>query len=340
MQNLRLASKLLLDWYAESRRDLPWRRTRDPWRILVSEVMLQQTRVAAVIPYYERFLQHYPEAKDLAAAPEQEFLALWAGLGYYARARNLQRAARVIAERGGFPQGFEEIRDLPGVGDYTAAAISSICFGLPHAVLDGNVLRVLARAGADKGDIGSSTVRVRLREQAQRLLDPRRPADFNQAIMELGATVCLPKNPQCLLCPWREQCTARALGIEHELPIKLRKRDPVKLAIELLVVEKDGRVLLRQRGPAESRLAGFWELPEARDMPSAQRGQSVGSFKHSITRHDYTIEVYPASATKAPKGFRWFLWEELEALPLSTMTRKAIELLPPRPPVPVLSKRP
>lgn len=340
MQNLRLASKLLLDWYASSRRDLPWRRTRDPWRILVSEVMLQQTRVAAVIPYYERFLQHYPEAKDLAAAPEQEFLALWAGLGYYARARNLQRAARAIAERGGFPQDFEEIRDLPGVGDYTAAAISSICFGLPHAVLDGNVLRVLARAGAERGDIGSSTVRVHLREQAQRLLDPRRPADFNQAIMELGATVCLPKNPQCLLCPWREHCAARAQGLEHELPIKLRKRDPVKLAIELLVVEKDGHLLLRQRGPAESRLAGFWELPEVRDLPTAQRGQCVGTFKHSITRHDYTIEVYPASTTKAPKGFHWFRWEELESLPLATMTRKAIELVPHPPPDPVLSKRP
>lgn len=340
MQNLRLASKLLLEWYASSRRDLPWRRTRDPWRILVSEVMLQQTRVAAVIPYYERFLGHYPEAKDLAAAPEQEFLALWAGLGYYARARNLQRAARVIAERGSFPQGFEEIRDLPGVGDYTAAAIASVCFGLPHAVLDGNVLRVLARAGAEKGDIASSTVRVRLREQAQRLLDPRRPADFNQAIMELGATVCLPKNPQCLLCPWREQCLARALGIEHELPVKLRKRDPIKLAIELLVVEKEGRVLLRQRGHAESRLAGFWELPEARDMPSAQRGQSVGAFKHSITRHDYTIEVYPASAAKAPKGFRWFLWSELESLPVATMSRKALDLLPVALRVAVSSSRP
>jgi A/G-specific adenine glycosylase len=340
MQNLRLASKLLLDWYAASRRDLPWRRTRDPWRILVSEVMLQQTRVAAVIPYYERFLRHYPEAKDLAAAPEQQFLALWAGLGYYARARNLRRAARVIAENGSFPRDFEGIRDLPGVGDYTAAAISSICFGLPHAVLDGNVLRVLARAGAEKGDIGSATVRARLREQAQRLLDPRRPADFNQAIMELGATVCLPRNPQCLLCPWREHCAARALGIEQELPVKLRKRDPVKLAIELLVVEKEGRLLLRQRGPAESRLAGFWELPEARDMPSAQRGQSSGSFQHSITRHDYTIEVYPASAVKAPKGFRWFTWPELASLPLSTMTRKALDLLPRAASDPVSSKRP
>lgn len=337
MQNLRLASKQLLDWYAATRRDLPWRRTRDPWRILVSEVMLQQTRVAAVIPYYERFLQRYPEARDLAAAPEQEFLALWAGLGYYARARNLQRAARVIAERGEFPVAFEEIRDLPGVGDYTAAAISSICFGLPHAVLDGNVLRVLARAGAEKGDIGSSTVRVRLREQAQRLLDPRRPADFNQAIMELGATVCLPRNPQCLLCPWREHCAAKALGLEHELPVKLSKREPVKLAIALVVVEKEGRVLLRQRGAAESRLAGFWELPEARDLPSAHRGPSVGSFKHSITRHDYTIEVYPAAAGKAPKGFRWFRWEELEALPLATMTRKALALLPTPPPIPVSS---
>lgn len=322
----RKASQLLLDWYTVAGRDLPWRRTRDPWKIMVSEIMLQQTRVAAVIPYYQRFLERYPTPKDLAQAPEQEFLAIWSGLGYYSRARNLQRAALQITANGGFPQTYEEIRTLPGVGDYTAAAIASICFSLPYAVLDGNVIRVLSRLTLEKGDAASSSVRVRLKEHAQRLLDPKRPADFNQAIMELGATVCLPRSPQCLLCPWRELCQARAAGIQNELPIKLKKRDPVKLAIELLIVEKQGCVLLRQRGSAESKLAGFWELPMAREMPSAHRGECVGSFKHSITHHDYTIEVYRASAVKAPKDFRWFQLDELEAIPLATMTRKALSL--------------
>jgi A/G-specific adenine glycosylase len=296
--------------------------------VLVSEVMLQQTRVSAVVPYYERFLERYPRAEDLAAAPEQEFLALWSGLGYYARARNLQRAARAIAEAGRFPETYEEIRALAGVGEYTAAAIASICFGQPHAVLDGNVVRVLARATAERGDVSASSVRVRLKEVAQRLLDPRRAGDFNQAMMELGATVCLPKGPQCLLCPWREQCQGRAEGIEAELPVKLSKREPVKLAVELCVMVKEGKLLLRQRGAGEPRLAGFWELPEMRDVPAAERGECVGSFKHSITRHDYSVEVWRAQPAKAPKGFRWMAWGELAELPLATMSRKALELIP------------
>ncbi len=326
MQNPRNAGRLLLDWYAASRRDLPWRRTKDPWRILVSEVMLQQTRVSVVIPYYERFLERYPAPAILAAAPETEFLALWSGLGYYARARNLQRASRAIAGLGEFPKTYDDIRKLPGVGDYTAAAIASICFAQPHAVLDGNVLRVLSRACADRGDIASSATRVRLKEQAQRMLDPRRPGDFNQAIMELGATICLPKNPQCLLCPLRDLCTGRAEGIQHELPVKLSKRDPIKLAVELYIVEKDGAVLLRHRGPTESRLAGFWELPESRDLPTAERQANLGSFRHTITRHDYEIDVYSALPVKAPKGFRWFPRTDLENLPLTTMSRKALAL--------------
>lgn len=328
MMNPRTAGRILLEWYAGARRDLPWRRTRDPWRILVSEVMLQQTRVSAVVPYYERFLERYPRAEDLAAAPEQEFLALWSGLGYYARARNLQRAARAISSAGRFPESYEEIRELPGVGEYTAAAIASICFGQPHAVLDGNVARVLARATAERGDVAASSVRVRLKEMAQRLLEPKRAGDFNQALMELGATVCLPKGPQCLLCPWREQCQGRAEGIEAELPVKLSRREPVKLALELCVMVKDGKVLLRQRGSGESRLAGFWELPEARDVPAAEREERVGSFKHSITRHDYSVEVWLAHPVKAPKGFRWIAWEDLAGLPLTTMSRKALGTIP------------
>ncbi|MDR3717754.1 MAG: A/G-specific adenine glycosylase [Bryobacteraceae bacterium] len=323
MLQLRLCGQLLLDWYQATRRDLPWRGTRDPWRILLSEVMLQQTRVVAVVPYYERFLERYPTPQALAAAPEQELLAAWSGLGYYARARNLQRAAKAITELGAFPSTLERIRELPGVGDYTAAAVASIAFGLPHAVLDGNVVRVLSRLTAERGEVQSSGVRVKLQQSAQTMLDPRRPGDFNQAVMELGATVCLPRNPQCLLCPLREHCAARAEGIQNELPVKLNKRDAIKLAIELLLVEKDGRVLMRQRGAHEPRLAGFWELPEPRYIPGAHRTAKLGEFRHSITRHDYTVEVWQAEPVKAPKGFRWIAFDELPALPLATTARKA-----------------
>jgi A/G-specific adenine glycosylase len=322
----RQCRQLLLDWYQRSRRELPWRGTKDPWRILLSEVMLQQTRVAAVVPYYNRFLERFPTPQALAVVSEQELLAMWSGLGYYARARNLQRAAQAITERGAFPETFEQIRELPGVGDYTAAAVASIAFGLPHAVLDGNVVRVLSRLTAERGDVQSSTVRVRLKQTAQMMLDARRPGDFNQAMMELGATICLPRVPQCLLCPLREHCAAREEGIQNELPVKLNKRDPIKLAIELLLVEKDGRILMRQRGAHEPRLAGFWELPESRYIPGARRTAKLGEFRHSITRHDYTVEVWQVEAVRAPKGFRWIAPDELPALPLATTARKALSV--------------
>jgi A/G-specific adenine glycosylase len=326
MLHSRICRQLLLDWYRQSRRELPWRGTHDPWRILLSEVMLQQTRVVAVVPYYQRFIERFPTPQALAAAPEQELLALWSGLGYYARARNLQRAAQAITRLGAFPRTFEQIRELPGVGDYTAAAVASIAFGLPHAVLDGNVIRVLSRLTAERGNVQSSTVRASLKQTAQTMLDASRPGDFNQALMELGATICLPRAPQCLLCPLSEQCAARAEGIQNELPVKLSKRDPIKLAIELLLVEKDGRVLMRQRGAHEPRLAGFWELPESRFLPGAMRGAKLGEFRHSITRHDYTVEVWQAEPLRAPKGFRWISPDELPALPLATTARKAFSV--------------
>ena len=318
--------KLLLDWYQAARRDLPWRDTRDPWRILLSEVMLQQTRVAAVIPYYERFLARYPDPAALARAPEAEYLALWSGLGYYRRARNLWSAACAIAALGRFPDTYASIRLLPGVGDYTAAAVASIAFGLPHAVLDGNVVRVLSRLTAEEGDVRSSSVRVRLREAAQTLLDPRRPGDFNQALMELGATVCLPKTPQCLLCPLREHCAARARGIQAQLPVQSRLRESVRLRVVLCLVEKQGRILMRRRGSGEARLAGFWELPEQRLLPAAELTHKLGEFRHAITHHDYRIEVWRANPVRAPKGHRWIRVGELPRLPLATTARKALAL--------------
>src|SRR5271157_1728605 len=203
----------LLAWYRQHKRDLPWRRTEDPYRIWISEIMLQQTRVAAVLPYYPRFLELFPDVRALARAPEQTLLAAWAGLGYYSRARNLQKAAKYIVELGEFPRTYSSLRELPGVGDYTGAAVASIAFGLPHAVMDGNVARVMSRLMAEAGDIKSDAVRRRLRALAEVLLDRRHPGEFNQALMELGATVCVPKRPLCESCPVRLYCEARKQGL-------------------------------------------------------------------------------------------------------------------------------
>ena len=318
---------LLTAWYARGHRDLPWRRTTDPYRIWISEIMLQQTRAHAVIPYFERFLERFPAVEALAAAAEEEVLALWSGLGYYSRARNLRKAALEIGAAGGFPRDYEALRALAGIGDYTAAAVGSIAFGLPHAVVDGNVLRVVARVENDSADIGAGRTRERFREVAQGWLDAGDPGGFNQALMELGATVCLPRNPLCLVCPLAEVCGARQSGTAAELPVKLRKQQAVRIAGELLVVERRGRVLLRQRDAASSRMAGFWDLPSPQDLPGAKKGPRIGAIRHTITHHHYTLDVRRATIACADRdGFRWFAPAALEAIPFSTTARKALKL--------------
>jgi A/G-specific adenine glycosylase len=320
-------SRLLLAWYARGHRDLPWRNTRDPYAIWVSEIMLQQTRAQAVIPYYRRFLERFPTVAALAAAAEDDVLALWSGLGYYSRARNLRLAAQHIAAAGGFPRDYDAIRALPGIGDYTAAAVGSIAFGLPFAVLDGNVLRVVARVENDASDISSARTRERFREIAQQWLDPREPGHFNQALMELGATVCLPRNPLCLVCPLAECCVARQKGTAGQLPVKLRKMAPVRLSGTLLVVRNRGRILLRQRHAGSSRMAGFWDLPAPEDLPAAKLGARIGEIRHTITHHHYTLEVRAATASLPEgDGFRWFTVHQLTGIPFSTTARKALRL--------------
>ncbi len=316
----------LLAWYRRSRRPLPWRGTRDPYRIWISEVMLQQTRVAAVLPYYERFLARFPDVAALASAPEPELLAAWSGLGYYSRARNLQRAARQIVARGGFPRDYDSIRALPGVGAYTAAAIASIAFGLPRAVLDGNVARVLARLANDHGDIRSGAVRRRLEESARALLDARRPGDFNQALMELGATVCLPRAPRCESCPLNAHCLARQENTAGRLPVSSGRAPAIREERALAVVRGPRGLLLRQRGAGEARLAGFWELPEASELGNPALTRKLGEFRHSIVNRNYAISVWEATLRRAPRGFRWVAERELERLPLSTAARKALRL--------------
>ncbi|MGD0500077.1 MAG: A/G-specific adenine glycosylase [Bryobacteraceae bacterium] len=321
-------ARLLLAWYRRGHRDLPWRRTSDPYRVWVSEVMLQQTRAQTVVPYYERFLDRFPTVEKLAAANQDQALALWSGLGYYSRARNLLRAARRIVAAGAFPRDYKSISALPGVGDYTAAAIASIAFGLPHAAVDGNVLRVVARVENDPADIAAARTRERFRAVAQEWLDPRRAGAFNQALMELGATVCLPKLPLCASCPLQSRCAARAAGTVSSLPVKLRKTTPMRIESALLVIRRSARVLLRRERRDARRMAGFWRLPGPEDLPSARLAEPLGEFRHTITRHRYEISVYAATLAgpDAPPDYRWFRAARLTAIPLSTTARKALSL--------------
>jgi A/G-specific adenine glycosylase len=239
--------KQLLGWFRQYRRDLPWRRTKAPYRIWLSEIMLQQTRVAAVIPYYERFLKRFPDIHSLATAPQEEVLRLWSGLGYYSRARNLQRAAQeIVAKHGGvFPPAEKDALELPGIGAYSAAAILSIAYDAKYAVLDGNVARVLARVFAVQGDLRDAQHWQSLQESADALLDPKSSGDWNQAMMELGATLCTPQSPQCLLCPVTQFCQARKLGIAQSLPAARKKRatESITLAAAVLL-DRRGRTLL------------------------------------------------------------------------------------------------
>ncbi len=325
-------SKLLLEWYDRAHRDLPWRRTQDPYAIWVSEIMLQQTRVATVIPYYERFLSVFPNPAALANAGEEQLLGAWAGLGYYSRVRNMQRAAQQMPE-GVFPRTWDEIRELPGVGEYTAAAVGSIAFGLPHAAVDGNVLRVLSRVTNEAGDIGSAVVRERLRATAEELLDRERPGAFNQAMMELGATVCVPKDPACLLCPVAASCEARKLGRQNELPVKLRRMTIHRKTRRVFVVRRGASVLLWRRTNRAEKLAGFWELPEEEHFAgSVPRGKLAGVFRHAITNHQYVFEVHVVGERRdAPElrgdlDSRWVRVGEDSDVVVSTTVRKALGL--------------
>ena len=288
--------------------------------------MLQQTRVAVVLPYYARFLARFPDVRALADAEEQDLLAAWAGLGYYSRARNLQKAAKNIVERGEFPRDHSSLGELPGVGDYTASAVASIAFGLPHAVLDGNVARVLSRLAPEMGDIKSETVRKRLRALAELLLDRRQPGEFNQAMMELGATVCLPKRPHCEGCPIRLYCEARKQGLENQLPVRGVRSSVEQRAKKLLVIEKAGKILFWRRPAESSRLAKFWELPEREQLPDAEVTDYAGAFRHTIVNTIYLVEVCRASVPSRPNGFRWLAKTSLEHVPVSTTAKKALAL--------------
>ena len=320
----------MLAWYDSAKRDLPWRTRRnaspDFYRVWISEIMLQQTRVEAVIPYYQRFLARFPDVGSLARASQPEVLTAWSGLGYYSRARNLHRAAQQVSQAG-VPGSLEQLRELAGIGPYTAAAIASIALGLPHAAVDGNVMRVVSRLGNDAGEISSPLTQRRFAEEAQRLLDPRRPGDFNQAMMELGATVCLPRTPACGRCPVVRFCAARAAGTEGELPVKLKKASVRDVALDLALFtgrgRRAGQVFLVQRASEARRLASFWELPQ-RELFPGWRGRASHQLVHRIVNDRFRVTLWQGPAAPRLPAGNWFRSEELTEIPLTTITRKAL----------------
>ncbi|WP_242041443.1 A/G-specific adenine glycosylase [Leptolyngbya sp. FACHB-261] len=279
-----LRTSLLL-WYAEQGRDLPWRRTRDPYAIWISEIMLQQTQVKTVIPYYERWLQALPTVQDLATADLQTVLKLWQGLGYYARARNLHRCARVLVAQGGeFPKTLADAVALPGIGRTTAGGVLSAAFNLPVAILDGNVKRVLARLLAL--EVPPSKALNQLWTLSESLLDPERARDFNQAVMDLGATICTPRAPACLLCPWRRYCAAYNAGVQQEIPMSEAKPERPHKRIGVAVIWKGDQILIDKRR-AEGLLGGLWEFPGGK----LELGETVQECIHREIQEELAIDI-------------------------------------------------
>jgi A/G-specific adenine glycosylase len=336
----------MLTWFAERKRDLPWRRTRNPYRIWLSEIMLQQTRVAAVIPYYERFLAAFPNMQALARARTDRVLANWAGLGYYSRARNLQRAAKEMVTRhaGNFPREYDAALALPGIGRYTAAAVLSIAYDAPHAVLDGNVARVLARIGALRGDLRAPATWRKLEATAQDLLAVNASGNWNQAMMELGATVCTPKSPQCGKCPVESWCRAHKLGIAEELPSARKKPETVDMTLAAAVLlDPRGRTLLvRQVDKDGALFSHMWQFP-AIEMTGADAGMALAGYlhekfgltvrgnlaplataRHTVTFRNIRLEPYVIHVAQLPrvKGARTVMLGQIRRLPISNATRK------------------
>jgi A/G-specific adenine glycosylase len=335
----------LLPWYRRHARRLPWRTLpgegfTDPYRVWLSEIMLQQTTVATVGPYFTRFLERWPTVERLAAAPREDVLSLWAGLGYYARARNMHRCARIVADelKGRFPDNESDLRALPGIGPYTAAAIAAIAFGRKATVVDGNVERVIARLFALEEPLPSA--KPKLRSLAAELTPDETPGDYAQAMMDLGATVCLPRNPKCLLCPLNDVCAARAAGIEAQLPRKAPKPDrPTRYAVAFYITRSDGALLLRRR-PDQGMLGGMMEVPSTpwRETPwdeAEARANAPAALDWrplpGIVRHGFThfhFEVTTWAGLHGGDGLsaegRWVLPDALGGEALPTVMRKII----------------
>lgn len=336
----RLATRLLR-WYDENKRSLPWRGHPDPYAVWVSEIMLQQTRVEAVIPYFQRWMQRFPTIAALASAPEGEVLSVWEGLGYYARARNLRHAAQVIVEQygGELPSDAASLRKLPGIGRYSAGAIASIAFGLDEPALDGNIRRVLARVFGvvERVDLPRGT--KLLWALAAKHLPKGRAGDYNQALMDLGASVCVPASPRCPICPVRGMCQARKLGIQAELPVLKAKQAVPHRVMVAAVITRGSRVLLAQR-PSTGLLGGMWEFPNGivRGAPGrsvetvvrklyhleVQCGEPLGVVRHGYSHYSVSVHAFwckPVSIPKA-KNLRWVPLRQLAKFPMGRVDRQ------------------
>ncbi len=354
--SLRLFRTQLLAWYHRHGRSLPWRETRDPYRIWVSEVMLQQTQVATVLPYYDRFLEKFPSVGDLANAPEETVLRVWEGLGYYRRARQMHAAAKQIVDvhDGAFPEVLAEVRALPGIGRYTAGAILSFAFEQRVPILEANTQRLFARLIACEEIVTRSSAQERLWTFAEALLPDEAPGRFNQALMELGSQVCIPLEPRCDECPVQEFCQGRRRGIAARLPKKVAPPKSEKLTEAAVILRSQNRVLLRRCGLGE-RWEGLWDFPRVGlESLGSKRGtpaqvalaiqkrygltitidRHIGTLKHGVTRYLITLHAYDALFVNAgdedradggKEAFTWIARESLQDLPLSTTGRLIVQ---------------
>ena len=344
--------KYLLAWYRKNHRELPWRQTKDAYAIWVSEVMLQQTQVNTVLPYYRKFLNHFPDVKSLAKTDLQSVLKIWEGMGYYARARNLHRAAKIIVKdhNGNIPTNWEVIRKLPGVGDYIAAAVLSIAFNQPYPVIDGNVKRVLARLQCIDAPVNKSVSYKIYRDAADKLLDDKHAATFNQAVMELGAMVCTPRHPECIRCPLNKNCLAYKDGLVEEYPKRLKAAPLPVYRIAIGVVKKRNQILITQRKP-EGLLGGLWEFPGGKIGKDEEPERAcireikeevnltvkidsyITRVRHAHTHFKIIVDVFCCRFVSGkvklngPVDYRWIRLNQIDKFPLPKANHKFIPFL-------------
>jgi len=331
--------KALCDWFNREKRDLPWRKTKDPYKIWVSEVMLQQTRVDTVIPYYERFMEAFPTITHLAEAPEEVLLKQWEGLGYYSRARNLQAGAKEVVQhyKGIVPSDRQGISSLKGVGPYTAGAILSIAYGKPEHAVDGNVMRVLSRILLIEDDIAKPKTKKIFEAAVTDLIDHDDPSSFNQGLMELGALICTPTSPKCLLCPVRDFCKAYHEGKERSLPVKTKTKKTKEIEYFAIAIQNDHGQWLMEKRPKEGLLADMWQFPlvetltkETEDKFGIKQVVPLMEFKHIFSHLTWNIKCVTAKSSKADdlnETIRWFSQDELNALPLPVSMQKIKQAL-------------
>lgn len=344
---LTVLASLLLTWYRINARDLPWRGSKDPYAIWVSEIMLQQTRVETVIPYYQRWLARFPNLESLATASQQDVLSIWEGMGYYSRARNMHRTAQIVVNdyNGKFPSNLKSLSSLPGIGPYTSAAIASIAFGADTPAIDGNIRRVLARFFNVAEEIRTTQAERKLHALAATNLPTGQAGDYNQALMELGAVICTPKTPSCKMCPIKEHCQAYQLGVQDQRPILHKKPDIPHIQVTAAVITRDNRVLIARR-PDHGLLGGLWEFPggkleDGEDLSTClQReimeelgaeilvGELFGSYEHAYTHFRITLHAFICSLRAGeprpiqPPELAWCSTAELENYPMGKVDRQ------------------